>query len=103
MPTTFTQAPILKGGQVSNILGLPKAPIFSRATFSAGANFSGAEFDGDLRATGLGEVAVEDLDARSPEVGNAPSVWPDGWALKSHSDGSAYLALKRNRAQKKSQ
>jgi uncharacterized protein YjbI with pentapeptide repeats len=50
---------------------------FSRATFSAGVNFSGAEFNGDRRTTGLGEVVVEDPDARSPEVGSAPSVWPE--------------------------
>jgi hypothetical protein len=68
---------------------------FSCATFSAGVNFSGAEFNGDRRTAGLGEVVIEDPDARSPEVGSAPSVWPEGWTLKSRSDGSAYLAQRR--------
>jgi hypothetical protein len=71
---------------------------FSGARFSAGVNFSGAEFNGDPRAIGLGDAVVEDPDARSPEVGSAPSVWPEGWTVKSRSDGSAHLIQKRIRA-----
>ncbi|MEV4349953.1 pentapeptide repeat-containing protein [Actinoplanes sp. NPDC049596] len=68
---------------------------FAGVTFSGGVNFTRAEFAEGGKTAGLGEVRIEDPQARSPEVGHAPSSWPEGWVVVVEDGGAARLRARR--------
>lgn len=81
---------------------------FRNATFTVGARFSGATFAGSVDFTGaecgrgahsvdLDGVCVEDPDAVSPEITNAPSAWPSGWAVDPRRDSTEAPSCKGGR------
>lgn len=64
---------------------------FRGATFSGSVEFADAEYERGAQSIDLADVRVEDPDAVSPEVTNAPSTWPPGWVVEPRQDGAATL------------